>query len=248
MKHLLAISALLLCLGSAAVARPVMHDPYEPQNWHATLSAGDQGDFDKYYAKWVDATRKNDREDISENTRKMQDIMTRNNIPADVSFEQVASASAVPNTAYGAPVSWQGKLSAEDQKEFDKYYAKWVSATRKNDQEDISENARKMQDIMSRYNVPSSVPFAQVASGGSAAAYPNAAYPNPAYTPSAGQRLSSEDQKQFDKAYKKWLESRHKKHTEDMEESSRKMQDIMARYNIPANVSFDQIASPGIYR
>src|SRR5262249_14600143 len=161
-----------------------------------------------------------------------------------VSFEQVASA--VPNTAYGAqaPVSWQGKLSAEDQKDFDRYYGKWVSATRKNDQEDISENARKMRDLMSRYNIAASVPFAQVASGGSAAAYPNAAYPNPAYTPSAGQRLSSEDQKQFDKAYKKWLEARHKKHTDDMTESERTMRDIMARYNIPANVSFDQVASP----
>src|SRR5262249_9507490 len=208
MKTLLALSALLLCLGSTAIARPVTHNPYAPpQNWHATPSADDQGDFDKYYAKWVDPTRKNDREDISENARKMQDIRTRNNIPADVSFEQVASA--VPNTAYGAqaPVSWQGKLSAEDQKDFDRYYGKWVSATRKNDQEDISENARKMRDLMSRYNIAASVPFAQVASGGSAAAYPNAAYPNPAYTPSAGQRLSSEDQKQFDKAYKKWLEA-----------------------------------------
>ena len=249
MKHMLALSALLICLGTTAVALPMMHDPYAPpQNWHAMLSADDQRDFDNYYAKWVDATRKNDRDDISENVRKMQDIMTRNNIPADVSFEQVASAAAVPNTGYGAPLSYQGKLSAEDQKDFDKYYAKWVSATRKNDQEDISENARKMQDIMSRYNIPSSVAFAQVASGGSAAAYPNAAYPNPAYTPSAGQRLSSEDQKNFDKAYKKWLDARHKKHTDDMTESERKMRDIMARYNIPANVSFDQVASPGIYR
>jgi len=98
---------------------------------------------------------------------------------------------------------------------------------------------------MARYNIPASVPFAQVASGGTQAAYPNTAYV-PAY--SQGQRLSSDDQKEFDKAYKKWLESRHKKHTEDMAESERKMRDIMARYNIPANVSFDQIASPGIYR
>ncbi|PYY22623.1 MAG: hypothetical protein DMG62_12220 [Acidobacteria bacterium] len=245
MKHLLALCALLLCLGSAAVARPVAPDPYVPQqNWHAMLSADDQRDFDNYYGKWMEATRKNDRDAMSENTRKMQDIMTRNNIPADVSFDQVASASAYPNPAYSASVPAQ-RLSADDQKDFDKYYAKWTEATRKNHQEDISENARKMQDIMARYNIPASVPFAQVASGGTQAAYPNTAYV-PAY--SQGQRLSSDDQKEFDKAYKKWLESRHKKHTEDMAESERKMRDIMARYNIPANVSFDQIASPGIYR
>lgn len=245
MKHLLALCTLLLCLGSAAVARTIAPDPYVPQqNWHAMLSADDQRDFDNYYSKWMDATRKNDREDIAENTRKMQDIMTRNNIPADVPFDQVASASAYPNPAYSTSVPVQ-RLSTDDQKEFDKYYEKWTEATRKNHQEDVSENARKMQDIMARYNIPASVPFAQVASGGTAAAYPNAAY---APTYSQGQRLSSEDQKNFDKAYKKWLDARHKKHTDDMSESERKMRDIMARYNIPANVSFDQVASPGIYR
>jgi len=124
MKHLLALCALLLCLGSAAVARPVAPDPYVPQqNWHAMLSADDQRDFDNYYGKWMEATRKNDRDAMSENTRKMQDIMTRNNIPADVSFDQVASASAYPNPAYSASVPAQ-RLSADDQKDFDKYYAK----------------------------------------------------------------------------------------------------------------------------
>ena len=247
MKHLLALCALLFCLGSVAAARPITQDPYgRPQAWHGTLSAADQSDFDKYYAKWVEATRKNDREDISENARKMQDIMTRNNIPVGVSFDQVATAAAYPNPAYAAPIAWQGRLSAEDQKDFDKAYAKWIDSTRKNDQDDVSSSARRMQDIMARYNIPSSVPFAQIASGGTASAYPNTAYAAPTYA--QGQRLSSDDQKNFDKAYKKWLEARHKKHDEDIEENARKMKDIMARYNIPANVPFDQIASPGIYR
>ena len=100
-----------------------------------------------------------------------------------------------------------------------------------------------MQAIMARNSIPAGVPFAQVASGGS-----SGAYPNPAYAYPQPRRLSSDDQKNFDKAYKKWLEARHKKHAEDMDESSRKMRDIMARYNIPANVPFEQIASPGIYR
>ena len=92
MKHLLALCALLLCLSSAAAARPITHDPNgQPQAWHGTLSADDQRDFDKYYAKWVEATRKSDREDISENARKMQDIMTRYSIPANVPFDQIAS-------------------------------------------------------------------------------------------------------------------------------------------------------------
>ena len=248
MQKLLLLCALLTGFGAVAVAAPpTFQGAYnQPQAWHGVLSADDQSQFDKYYARWVDATRKNDRDDISENSRKMQDIMTRYNIPVSVSFDQIASAGAYPATAYPNPAyaagSAQGRLSPEDQKEFDKAYAKWVDATRKNDQDDISSNARKMQDIMARYNISAGVPFAEVASGGTAPAYPNTAY---AYTPTQPQRLSADDQHNFDKAYKKWVDARRKNHREDIDENARKMQDVMARYNIPANVSFDQIASPG---
>ena len=248
MKKFLALSVLLCAFGvTAAVAHPRMQDPYgQPQAWHSTMSADDQAQFDRYYAKWTDATRRNDRDDISENARKMQDIMTRYNIPVSVSFDQIASASAYPNGAYPA-TTWQGRLSADDQKEFDKQYSKWVNATRKNDQDDVLESARKMQGIMARYNIPSGVPFAQVASGGAAVAYatPANGYPVYSYAPAPSQRLSGDDQHAFDKAYKKWVDARHKNHHEDIDENARKMQDMMARYNIPANVPFDQIASPG---
>ena len=248
MKKLLALFALFLSIGvTTAVASPRMQSPYgQPQAWHGVLSVDDQAQFDRYYSKWIDATRRNDRDDISDNSRKMQDIMTRYNIPVSVSFDQIASATsypppaAYPNPAYAAG-SWQSRLSADDQKEFDKQYAKWVSATRKNDQDDIASSARKMQDIMARYSIPAGIPFAQVASGGAATAYPNPAYTYP-YT--AAQRLSSDDQHAFDKEYKKWVEARRKNHREDIDEHVRKMENIMARYNIPANVQFDQIASP----
>jgi len=251
MKKLLVVFALLFGLCAVPVFAQPVQSPYAAQAWHGVLSADDQAQFDHYYAKWVDATRRNDRDDISENARKMQDIMTRYNVPVSVSFDQIATAAAYPNPAYPNPAyataSWQSRLSADDQKEFDKEYSKWVSATRKNDQDDIEHSARKMQEMMARYGIPSSVPFAQVASGGAAAAYPNSAYPNTAnaYAPTTAQRLSSDDQHAFDKAYKKWVEARRKNHREDVDENARKMQDIMARYNIPANVQFDQIASPG---
>lgn len=244
MRKLSLFFALFCALGVTAFASPRVQDPYgQPQAWHSTLSADDQAQFDKYYAKWMDATRRNDRDDISENARKMQDIMTRYNIPTSVSFDQIASAN-YPNGAYAAG-TWQGRLSAEDQKDFDKQYSKWINATRKNDQDDVAESARKMQEIMARYSIPSGVPFAQVASGGAAAAYPAPATAYPAYSYASAQRLSADDQHNFDKAYKKWVDARHKNHREDIDENARKMQDIMARYNIPANVSFDQIASPG---
>lgn len=246
MKMFLAISALLLSFGvTTALARPLPQATYaQPQGWHGVMSVDDQSQFDRYYAQWVDATRRNDRDAISDNARKMQDLMTRYNIPTSVSFDQIASAAPYPAaTAYPAG-TWQARLSADDQKEFDKQYKKWVDSTRKGDQDDVSSSARKMQDIMARYSIPSSVPFAEIASGGAGVAAP--AYPNPAYAYPAtvAQRLSSDDQHAFDKAYKKWVEARRKRHEGEQDEQARKMQDIMARYNIPANVQFDQIASP----
>ncbi len=267
MKRLLALSALLIAFALTTTTMPAQaQNPGvygQPQGWHGVLSADDQSHFDKYYSKWVDATRKNDQDDISGNARHMQDIMARYRIPPNVPFDQIASNSgayssgAYPNGPYqgaypsGAypngpyqnayPAYGQTRLSPDDQRQFDKDYSKWIDATRKNDQDDISENARKMQDIMARYNIPSSVPFAQIASGGNAEAYPNSAY---GYAYGQQQRLSANDQHNFDKDYKKWLDSRRKNDRDDIDKNARKMQDIMARYNIPANVPFDRIASP----
>jgi hypothetical protein len=249
MKKFLALSVLLASFGvTAVVAQPVTQVAYaQPQGWHGVMSVDDQSQFDRYYANWVNATRANDRDAISDNARKMQDLMTRYNIPTSVSFDQIASSAPYPAPAVAAyPAgTWQARLSADDQREFDKQYKKWVDSTRKGDQDDISSSARKMQDIMARYSIPSSVPFAEIASGGTGTVVP-APYPNPAYVypASAAQRLSSDDQHAFDKAYKKWVEARRKHHEAEQDENARKMQDIMTRYNIPANVQFDQIASP----
>src|SRR5436305_2647815 len=125
------------------------------------LPADDQREFDKAYTKWVNDTRKNDRDDIAKDIRKMQQIMARNNIAASVPYDQIASTG----TRY--PSRYQGQqLSPEDQKDFDKAYTKWVNDTRKNDRDDIDKDARKMQDIMVRNNIPANVPFDQIASTG----------------------------------------------------------------------------------
>ena len=73
----------------------------------------------------------------------MQEIMNRNHIPADVSFDRIAS----PGSAY-AVEDYRGRLSSDEQREFDKYYTKWVNDTRKNDRDDISKDVRHMQEIM----------------------------------------------------------------------------------------------------
>ena len=88
------------------------------------LSPDDQREFDKYYTKWVNDTRRNDRDDIAKDVGHMQEIMNRNHISADVSFDRIASTG----NAYAVDDN-RGRLSTDEQREFDKYYTKWVNDT-----------------------------------------------------------------------------------------------------------------------
>jgi hypothetical protein len=98
-----------------------------------------------------------------------------------------------------------------------------------------------MQEIMAHYNIAPNTPFQAIATNGYAAGQPAYGYANN----QGPQRLSADDQKKFDKAYRDWVNARRKKDMDDVDKNSRKMEDIMAHYNIPANVPFDQIASAG---
>lgn len=272
MKRILMISSMLLGLAIAGQAQNQYPNGYygQAQNWRGALSPDDQGKFDKEYSKWVEATQKNDRDDITEHARKMQDIMSRYNIPAGVPFDQIASNGspaypanpnaapgypngaypngaypngAYPNAPYGA--TYQVRLSPDDQRKFDSDYQKWLDSQRKNDRDDVDERARDMEKIMSHYNIPANTPFAAIATNGYAAAGPNGAAPYPYAYGQGAQRLSSKDQDEFDKAYRHWVDARRKRDMDDVDKNARKMQDIMSRYNIPANVPFDHIASAG---
>src|ERR1044071_7596973 len=92
------------------------------------LSPNDQREFDKHYTKWVNDTRKNDRDDIAKDVRHMQEIMARKNIPANVPFDQIASTGSAENGAVeGYPRGqWRHSLSPDDQRDFDRYYSRWV--------------------------------------------------------------------------------------------------------------------------
>src|ERR1700680_1695258 len=125
------------------------------------LSADDQKEFDKCHTKWVNDTRKNDRDDIAKDVKHMQEIMGRNGIPSNVPYAQIASTG----NEYPAR-TYQGRLSPHDQSEFDQNYTKWVNDTRKNDRDDIAKDAAHMQEIMARNNIPVDVPFDQIASTG----------------------------------------------------------------------------------
>jgi hypothetical protein len=241
MTRIIQIAALL-----AALALPALCQ-------NARLTTDDQKEFDKAYTHWVNDTRKNDRDDIAKDVRKMQDIMARNNIPANVPYDQIASSGM----GY-QPQQYQQQLSPEDQKDFDKAYTKWVNDTRKNDRDDIGKDERKMRDIMQRNNIPPDVPFDRIASTGYGMGpaynngYGNNGYNNngqyanpPQYAPQGTyQRLSQDDQREFDKAYVKWMNDTQRNDRDDIDKDVRKMQDIMTRYEIPPDVPFNQIASP----
>jgi len=228
MKRILQLMALI-----AALALPALCQ-------YGRLSPDDQREFDKAYSKWVNDSRKNDRDDIDKDVRRMQDIMARNNIPPSVPYEQVASSGYGQEGRYNsvyqqnAPYGYgQGRLSPDEQRDFDKAYQKWVDDSRKDDRDDLDKDVRRMQDIMARNNIAPSVPYEQIATPG----YTNG------YRGYGQSRLSADDQHEFDKAYEKWEKHVRKNDRDDIRKDERKMQEIMARYNIPRDVPYDEVAS-----
>ena len=228
------------------------YDNDRPAYSAARLSAEDQAEFDRYYTRWVDDSRRNDRDDIESDVRHMQDIMSRYNIPSDVPYERIASQNyqGSPDRSYSAPApspQWRGRLALSEQREFDKWYAKWVNDTRKNDRDDIARDETKLGEIMSRNGIPSTVHYGEIASNSDAGPYTGesagAAYDS--YRRWQG-RLSEHEQHEFDEAYAKWVKDQDKHDRDDLPKDVRKMQDIMARNNIPADVPYEQIASPGV--
>src|SRR6266550_2016816 len=131
--------------------------------------------------------------------------------------------------------SQQGRLSPDDQKDFNKEYGKWQEANAKNDGDDIDKHARKMEDIMARYQIPPNTPFDAIAtSGGESRHYDVRQFQG---------RFSHDDQKKFDKAYEDWTEHRRKRDRDDVARDEGKMLEIMARYNIPRDVPYEVLAS-----
>src|SRR5215470_10166257 len=152
MNRVFAVLILLTALGLPSFAQ-----------WAGRLSPDDQREFDKYYKKWVDDTRRNDRDDIASDVRHMQELMARNNVPADVPFDRVASTGSAQVYGNGSTYAAE-RLSPEDQAEFDRYYTRWIEDSRRNDRDDIDSDVRHMQEIMALYRIPVDVPFERIAS------------------------------------------------------------------------------------
>lgn len=203
------------------------------------MSPEDQDKFQSYYSRWVQDKQMNDRDDMISMEQRMQDLMAKYGVPSNTPYDEVAAQSGYQgygrDRAYPGP--WQGRLSSDDQNEFNKEYRKWQDAMVKHDQDDIDKHARKMQQLMMRNNIPASTPFDAVATtSGSPAHYDPREFRG---------RLAPDDQTKFDKAYEHWLKDRRKGDRDDIAKDEGKMQEIMSRYNIPRDVPYEAVASGG---
>jgi hypothetical protein len=131
--------------------------------WQGRLTPDDQNKFNKEYTKWQEANAKNDRDDIDKHARKMEEIMTRNNISPDTPFDSIATVGGY--ASHRDVRQYQGRLAPDDQKRFDKAYEKWQRDRAKRDRDDIAKDEGKMQEIMARYSIPRDVPYDVLASG-----------------------------------------------------------------------------------
>jgi hypothetical protein len=234
MNRLLGIFALalLFCLPAFSQAQRMAPD--------------DQGRFNDYYSRWMQDRQSNDRDDMISMEHHMQDLMNKYAIPPDTPYGEVAAQNAAPlydrdrddrDRGYAGSGYGRIQMSSDDQRKFNDEYRKWQESTAKNDRDDIAKHARKMEEIMARYNIPPNTPFDDIATV-------NGYAPRYNYRDFQG-RLSPDDQQKFDKTYDHWLHERSENDRNGMAKEEGKMQEIMARYNIPRDVPYDAIASGG---
>ena len=232
MKTLIGILVLVFVLGLPALAQV------------QRMTSDDEAAFNGYYSRWLQDKQTNNRDDMISMEHHMQDLMSKYSIPSDTPYDQVASQNGGPysDRGYGDrdrdrgyAGQWQNRLSPDDQNKFNKEYTKWQEANAKNDRDDIDKHARNMEEIMSRYNIPQNTPFNEVATVGGYASHMDVRQYQG--------RLSPDDQKKFDKAYEKWQSARARHDRDDISKNEGKMQEVMAKYNIPRDVPYDVLAS-----
>ena len=170
MMRIFGMLAILLALANVpAIAQSTYpapdrdQDPGYAGDYHGRLRAEDQKEFNEQYEKWQKANADNDRDDINDHARKMQEIMARYRIPGDTPFDLIATSTGA-SRRYDVR-QYQGRFSKEDQKRFDDAYEDWVEHRRRNDRDDVAKNEGKMLEIMARYNIPRDVPYDALASG-----------------------------------------------------------------------------------
>lgn len=126
--------------------------------WRGHLPPDDQQRFDSYYSRWLEYRRTNDADEVASMQERMRDLMSRNNIPANVPFDQIASGGATFQTR------WRQQLSADKQKKFDSYYSRWLEYRRTSNVDQIASMEARMRELMSHNKIPMTVSFEEIAS------------------------------------------------------------------------------------
>jgi hypothetical protein len=234
MKKLLGILALVFVFALPALAQV------------QRLTPDDEAAFNGYYQRWLQDRQNNDRDDMVSMEHHMQDLMAKYAIPSDTPYDQVAGRQGPydyrdrdrDGDRYhdrGYAGQWQGRLSPDDQNKFNKEYTKWQESNVKNDRDDIDKHARNMEEIMQRNGIPPDTPFDTIATVNG--------YNQHIDARQYQGRISRDDQAKFDKAYEKWQRDRAKHDRDDIAKDEGKMQEIMAKYNIPRDVPYDVLVS-----
>jgi hypothetical protein len=199
------------------------------QQWR--LSPEDQQRFDSYYSRWQEYRNRNDRDQTVSMEKRMLEVYARYNVPVETPYWRVAS-----NAREGRE-QWRRRLSAGDQERFDSYFSRWQEYRRTNNRDQAASMEKRMQDVYAHNRIPSGTPYFWIASNAREEDWDEA---------ERGRwrgRLSNEDQGHFDSYYARWLDYRRDQKQGDVVSMERRMRDIMDHYEIPPQVSFEQIAS-----
>jgi hypothetical protein len=219
---------LALAVVTLSLVLPIWAQQYRPQ-----LSSEDQRRFDSYYSRWQQYRQKNDREQVLSMEKRMLDVYAHYQIPADTPFWRVAS------NGRSATDEFRGRLSRNDQERFDSYFSRWQQYRRENNREQVLSMEKRMQDVYAHYQIPSNTPYFWLASNA----------PDEDWNRGEGDRwrgrLRDEDQARFDDYYRRWLEYRDSDDRQGTMAMERRMRDLMDGYEIPPEITYQQIASPG---
>jgi len=147
----------------AAIASNGYKDNYG--RYRGKMSQDDQRRFDSYYSRWQDYKRTSNWDEVRSMEGRMRDVMQQYDIPASVPFAALVSNGDYGDWNHGRP-SWQGKLSADDQRRFDNYYSRWQDYKRTSNWDEVRSMEGRMREVMQQYDIPSDVPFEQVVSSG----------------------------------------------------------------------------------
>jgi hypothetical protein len=122
-------------------------------------------------------------------------------------------------------------LSADDQRRFDSYYTRWLDYKRTNNRDEIISMEKRMQDVYAHSSIPAGTPYARVASPAVRRRDPNRDLP----------RFSNDDDRRFRSYYARWQEYKRTNNRSEVASMEKRMRDVMNNYNVPPEVSYDEM-------